>query len=303
MSNKRKRGDYESKSSSDTGVINQLVNLTSSNLVAGTKNTYSFAFKSTQQFGTDKEIALVSGNIFFSWPNISAALNNNKFDLRWIDGVVQTITIPDGSYQVSDISAYIQYACLQLGWYLIDNNGVNHYYINAQVNAPYYKVQFNFLALPASLPVGWSVGTSVPPWTTAAIAPQLQLTAAQTGFGRIIGFVAPGNYPTVVATVDTSVLGNSTSAPRLSPVEGVYINCNLVSNSNLSINAGMIWAQDANGFTQGQNISFNIPDMVFLPINLNSTQNLTITLNDQDGNPLQQQDTAAAFLLQIREAP
>jgi len=216
---------------------------------------------------------------------------------------VRTITIPDGSYQISDISAYIQYACGIFGWYLEEiATGARTYYINALVNAPYYKVQFNFLVLPFPLPGGFIEGTGTAPgWSTAAFAPQLQLTASQTGFGRIVGFVAPGNYPTVVATANTSVLGNSTTAPRISPVEGVYVNCNLVSNINLSVNAGMIWAQDANGYTQGQNIPFNIPDMVFLPINLFSAQNLQITLTDQDGNPLQQQDTAAAFLLQIRD--
>lgn len=58
---------------------------------------------------TPFEVALINGNFWYSWFNISASQGNNT--VRWSKNsgsTYTTIIIPDGSYQLTDINTYIQ---------------------------------------------------------------------------------------------------------------------------------------------------------------------------------------------------
>src|SRR5271156_4771982 len=44
--------------------------------------------------------------IYYSWFNIKLSLNNNEF--QYTDGkIVYNVTMPDGSYEISDINNYL----------------------------------------------------------------------------------------------------------------------------------------------------------------------------------------------------
>ena len=56
----------------------------------------------------NKNIALGTLSIYYTWKNIKSAYNNNKFKIyapAWND----TFDLPDGSYSVSDIHDYFQF--------------------------------------------------------------------------------------------------------------------------------------------------------------------------------------------------
>ncbi|GMG17807.1 unnamed protein product [Phytophthora fragariaefolia] len=90
------------------------------------------------------EVALGSISIFYSWNAITAARGNNSFKLIWPTGATTqtfTITLPDGTYEASDINAYLQYWSIQNGLYAINNTtGQYYYFISCAANPSAYAV-------------------------------------------------------------------------------------------------------------------------------------------------------------------
>ena len=56
----------------------------------------------------NKNIALGSSSIYYTWKNVKSTYNNNKFKISpptWNE----TFDLPDGSYNISEIQDYIEY--------------------------------------------------------------------------------------------------------------------------------------------------------------------------------------------------
>lgn len=281
----------------------QLVVVNDSNLVAGTTNTYTLKLQSVVEFGAQSEIALAQGQQTQSWNNIGSEFTNQQISLTWIDGVTTNIVIPSGLYEISDISDYLKFICKGLGWYLTDNtdpnNPIDHYYQAIVANVPYNKAQMDFTTLPNALPANWAYGAGTgAAWVTSVHTPFIIIPAAPQAMSTLLGFAA-GTYPTV-NTATVSVLGAST--PKLTPVNTVFVNCSLVSNPNtLGNNYQSIWSYAANGLLPRASFTYNIPEFIWLPIVVTQTQLITITLNDQNGSPLNQTDTEASWVLYIKQ--
>lgn len=368
---KRFRVDNED-SKSVLGTEKQLLTLSQKNLVSGTTNKYTLDFQTTVNFGTNSEVSLAAGQMFFSWNNIGPEYGNQNISIIWIDGNTANVTIPAGQWEVTDISNYLKSVMLGLGWYLVDNNNNNQYYISIQPNSVYGKVQANLLVLPAALPVGWAYGTgSGAAWVTAAKTPQLvipALSSAGKGISVLLGF-SPGIYPpstayqtgTMSQTASTTLVGVGTTFtaamvggivtfadgstalvtaftdathvtvsvnqtqvsqatnisynprstsystpgdlyPTLAPVNEVVVQCDLVNNPNIrGANTARIWSINGSGHSPRSTITFNIPELIWLPIIKTQTQTVTISLTDQDGNALVQTDTNSSFSLYISQ--
>ena len=57
----------------------------------------------------NKNMALANLSIYYTWKNIKSEYNNNKFKISaptWND----TFDLPDGSYSISDIQDYFEFA-------------------------------------------------------------------------------------------------------------------------------------------------------------------------------------------------
>ena len=91
----------------------QTVVLNRNNVVANTNNT-KYVYKFPKPYiSRGNEIALASLNIYYSWSNIQAYYKNNIFSYMWWDHLGQLtvridITIPDGNYSITTLSAFIQ---------------------------------------------------------------------------------------------------------------------------------------------------------------------------------------------------
>lgn len=273
-------------------------------MCVGTTNTYSLSLQSVITWGSESQIALAQGQQTQSWNNIGAEFSNQQISMTWIDATTTNIVIPAGLYELSDISDYLKFICKGLGWYLTDNtdpaNPIDHYYQEIVPNRVYNKAQMNFTALPSSLPANWDygAGTSHGTWTTSVHTPFITVPAAPQAMLTLLGFAA-GTYPTV-NTADIQVLGTAT--PRLTPVNTVFVNCNLVSNPNtLGANYQAIWSYAASGLAARESFSYNIPEYIWLPVNLAQSQVITITLNDQLGRPVNQTDTEASWVLYVQQ--
>jgi len=302
-SNKRYKYDLSETKATTATKGKQLVVVGTPNLVTGTTNKYTLTYNSFVNYGENSEIALVQGQQFFSWNSIGTEFTNQTFSITWIDGVTESVVMPAGLYQVSDISAYIQFVMNNKGWFLTDTLGAAHYYFSLVPNATYGKVQYVATLLPSALAgdyAGWNYGVpavSGAAWVTAALCPQIIIPPSPQEFGTLIGFSA-GTYP-AVNTSSASGLGDL--YPQLSPISTVFVNCNLVNNPNTPINNSAMWAFNANGLTPRQSINYNIPEYVWLPIIQSQTRTVTIELTDQNGKPLNQTDTNASWTLYIRQ--
>ena len=76
-----------------------------------TSEPYILKLKLTDKLGLrlDKKVtALANLSIYYTWNNIKSSYNNNKFKIsapKWNE----ELTLPDGSYSVSDIQSFFEY--------------------------------------------------------------------------------------------------------------------------------------------------------------------------------------------------
>ena len=87
-----------------------------------------YRFPNSVQF-QNNHIAVSSVSMYYSWFNISATLNNNKFYYTWYNaaGIISvggnpyfTVTVPDGLYEVSQLNSLLQFNMINNGTYLIN---------------------------------------------------------------------------------------------------------------------------------------------------------------------------------------
>ena len=76
-----------------------------------TNEPYRFKYDSIDKLdltNSNKNMALASLSIYYTWKNVKSTYNNNKFKISaptWNE----TFDLPDGSYNISDIQDYIEY--------------------------------------------------------------------------------------------------------------------------------------------------------------------------------------------------
>lgn len=145
--------------------------LNQSNIVPdGANNKLDFNFPNSVLL-TNKQIAVSSISMFYSWFNITQAYSNNTFYYDWVTGtgaVPQTtgqpvlnsiytykVVIPDGLYQLVDINNYIQFVCIQNGTYWTNATGtINYYPFEVILNSARYAVQLNTYSIPSTTGIG-----------------------------------------------------------------------------------------------------------------------------------------------------
>lgn len=150
--------------------------LNQTNLVQdGQNNKLVYRFPNSVNL-TNKYIAVSQINMYYSWFNITQALNNNKLSYTWTSGTVTTVynvVIPDGLYEIVELNSFLQFFMISAGTYWTDATN-NYFPIQLLVNPTRYSIQLNTFLVP---------------------------TAAQAAAGSLtIGNASPG-YPTFPTTV------------------------------------------------------------------------------------------------------
>ena len=74
---------------------------------------------------SNKNIALGSLSIYYTWKNVKSTYNNNKFKITALTWN-KTFDLPDGSYNISEIQDYIEYIIGENAPILIYANTVNN---------------------------------------------------------------------------------------------------------------------------------------------------------------------------------
>ena len=252
-------------------------------------NTYIYKFPNSIDFKNGEAIAVSSISLFYSWYNISSALNNNKLSYTWTSGTTQTthdVVIPDGIYEISSINAYLQFVMIANGHYLQNASGANTYYIQIVLNPTRYGVQINTFDVPTTLPVGFSNPTSLV-LPTNSFAPVLTIPSQ---IHSILGFTA--GFQTTTAN---SYL--SSSAPQVNPNSNVLVSIDLINNpysspSSVAFSFPVSVAIGEQIFTQPTQLSFN-------RITPGSYNQLRLTFLNTQFQPIAIRDPQVSIILVI----
>jgi len=288
--------------------------LTSQNIIAdGQHNKLVYNFPNSVQF-KDNYISVSCVSIYYSWFNISSALANNTFQYNWVTTATtttQTITIPDGLYEISTLNSYLQSVLVTNGHYLVNSVGQNVYYLEFLVNPTRYCFQLNTFLFPAGLPLGYTNPSSLV-FPTLPFNPRIIITA---NLGGLLGFPTgvstnanTGNaYNPPNATINyisKNSVGTlsylSTQSPNLQPNSTVLISCSIVSNPS-SNPSTIIYAFSPN-VGVGKIIFDKPPTFMFNKIIDGTYNQLQITLlGSSNLQPLVIQDPSITVILVIAD--
>jgi hypothetical protein len=268
----------------------------STNLVSSTNNNvYRYTFPGSATFKNAK-VAISNVQMYYSWQNINSTYANNTFQIIVPVGastVTISLTVPSGTYSVSDLNSYIQSIFIANGYYLVDANGDFIYYLELVENSSRYAVQLNTFPVPTSLPTGWSNPGA---WSLPTVGYTPQLVVPSTNFVDLLGFAA-GTYPSPQQSTSYSAL--STQTPQLSPVSSVVVTCSLVQNK-LSNPQQLLYSFSPGGYSYGQLIQSNAYQYSWVTVPDGTYADISVSFYDQNFNQLQIIDTQLVVFLLIK---
>ena len=156
--------------------MSSLITINSSNVSSTQTNVFNYTFPSGSVNFKKARVAVQSIIIPYSWLNVNGTVYNNAalqliFPVR-ISGANTTATvsinIPNGFYTVSNLNSYLQSQMIANGYYLVNSNSQNVYYLEIVANTQLNNAQLNCYVVPTALPGGYAYG-STSTWGAAGV--------------------------------------------------------------------------------------------------------------------------------------
>jgi len=282
----------------------------------GLNSELVFKFPNSVQF-KDKYIAVSSISMFYSWFNVTTAINNNLFTYTWTNalGVITTYTvnIPDGLYNISDINSYIQYVCIINGTYWTIA-GVNYYPLDMIVNPSRYGIQINTFLIPIALPGGATVPGNFPGWPNVTCN---SIVTIPSNFNIIVGYTAgfasnnnignayvPPTPPSALTSYESkNALGTlsylSPVSPQVQPNNNVLFSLSNINNP-YTVPSSIIYSLSPN-VGIGQQISEVPPNFMWNKLIDGTYNELRLQLRGTNFERLAIKDPNMTILLTIRD--
>lgn len=286
----------------------------SNNLVNnGFNNTYSLVIGGGGANFKNCSIALSNISIYNSIFNINSTLyKNNTFSLsipyennNVLSYSTLAITLPNGYYSYNDIQNYVNNQMILIGAYLINSTtGVYWTGINFSANSVYYAAEIDLYPIytPTTAATAgytapsaglWSVsGTTGLPLTSNTI--QIIINSA---ISSILG-IPQATYPAALQTTEFTQL--STTTPIISPVESLFLRCNLCNN-DLLVPQDILYNFSFQNTTFGQLVDISPNEYQWNKIPDQSVISITITIVDQLFNVVMIQDPNLVITLIIKD--
>lgn len=244
--------------------------------------------------GTD--ICVSNITIPYSFFNVSNFYNNQSFQFTWTVGTTTTtytVTLPNGFYTVTEIDQYFQQYCILNGFYLINENQKNIFFVQMLYDVTYYSCQILTFPVEISLPSMWTEPSNFAGYPTSTVAPTVTIMSSNN-FGTIIGFTA-GTYGG--GSTPMSYLSNIT--PVGSTVNSIIVRCNLVQN-DVAFPTDILDSFPINA-SFGSNITYVPTYPKWVKLRAGNYSTFTITFVDQNLNPISIQDPNLLITLQIQQ--
>lgn len=268
----------------------QSVILNQANNSSGNANqmTLNFPFPYASK---GEEVALANLFINYSWFNITSTYANNGCSYIF-NGTTYAVAFPNGFYQVSDISGFIQSVMLTNGHFLVDQNGNNVYYLSLVSNYVYYGVTLTCTPIPTVLPTGWTN-----PNTISLSGHTPSLIVNNTQWGKLIGYINATTPATSTTTIQFQK--NSDFTPQISPVSAINIAVNMVNSAKFNSFGNVIYTFSPT-VTFGSQIVITPPNYIWFGVVEGQYPNIQLSFMDQNFNPLGVNDTNIITTLMIR---
>ena len=269
------------------------IDFNQSNYTSGSNYTYSLGNSiDTGEYS----IALKTCSLAFSWPNITAAYNNNKFTISHpTDGanVSLTFTIDNGGYNIDDLNDFLAFSLIKAGYYIQNNaTGEQTVYASFEVNAATYKIAFISYPVPTELPAGYTAGSAIT-FPAVSVGPQLIVSG---GFATLIGFAA-GTFPAAAPTVITTT--ESTLIPIVNPRSQVVIQLDSIWNP-IASNSKILHSFSIAGVPYAGRTQSEPKELSFVRMQAGYHSQLTLTFTDIYGQPLNIIDTDISVELVLK---
>lgn len=266
------------------------LNINTTHYIAGT-NRFRYVLPAPMDLTKNNPTVAISHYaVYNSTYNISSALGNNKYSIKWVDGTTKEFVIDDGYYSFSDLNLNLQYNMASEKWFLQNTTTSSqaYYFIACQANNIQYKSEIDIFYVPSTMPSGYAIPSGAT-WTLPAqpTYPQITLSAGlQSIFGITSQSVMPDSQ--TIQTTATGVPKNltylSNTYPVLSPVFVYVVGCNLISNS---VNANpTIFAQIPLTASYGEMITQTFSVSKMLTVSKGKYTFIELTLYDQNLTPL-----------------
>lgn len=250
-------------------------------------NTYVLSLPNTVDLN-NYAVGVGNAYVYYSWYNINAyPLNNNQFTLIIPGMANQTITIPDGAYNIQDLNNYLQYWFIQNGLYITNNTtGLNTYYGSFTISPTSYAVQWTTKVIESALPSGFtSGGTNMSnAFSNSAGLKHMQIViSGSNDFQDIIGFNA-GTYPTSATGNPATFTKNSDYTPNVNPINAIQMRLSCAYNT-FSSNTTLIHVFTNRDASVGEQIDASPQELQFVPCS-GSHKEIVLTFYDQAGRIL-----------------
>jgi hypothetical protein len=232
--------------------------------------------------------------------NITNKFNNTSgLSYNWL-GTVYPVVLPEGSYSVDDLNAYLQFVMVENGHFLYNSTTLsNVYYLSFAVNPSVYRITLTATPIPTALPSGYTYPAGAT-WAYPATPTTPQLTFGETNFNLILGFTS-GSYPSVPASVITEI--NGSQVPQISPITSIFVNCSWINDSRFTERQSVMGSFSPN-VGIGSLMTYSPPILISYNIPTNTYRGIMIYLTDQNGLPLVLNDysqTLITLIVQSRE--
>jgi hypothetical protein len=275
--------------------------LNSTHIVPNTGNSvFQYKFVSSVTF-KDATISLGSIQLYYSWFNISQALNNNRFSYKWFDnsGILNSvfeIKFPDGYYSVNDLNEYIQSILVSRGHYLVQVSSGNHiYHIEFTTNSVYYAVQLNCYAM-RTTSADFTRGSTDWAYPSEATTVQVIISSASQ-FNLLVGLNV-GVYPEASDTNNHTFLSNIT--PNMNPVSNLLMSCSLANQGGFSDPSNIIYTFSSGNAEFGGMIDRSPSLSNHIRIADGQYSSFTVNLIDQNYQRVDIKDPNSVIILHFR---
>lgn len=245
------------------------------------------------------KICLQKINLYYSWANIND--NNNTFSIAFPTGtsgyttVNVTIPVNFNLASVAELNAFLQSVLIANGMYLIDSNGDFFYWMQFIANPTAYGVSLILSVVPNSLPSSFSTPSSFIGFPTTART--MRFITNNSKFNYLIGYASNSIFDGNTSPITFQ----STFTPQFSPVNTIFIRCNIASNPlALNNDSNIIYCITTKGTVYGSLIEIEPANLVYYDIQSNSNM-LIVDFVDQDYLPLNIRDPSISILFLVSD--
>lgn len=188
-------------------------------------------FKNGIKFeNNNSRLTIESFQIYNSFFNIKAEYNNNIIKYTWIDGVIHTIKIPDGYYEVDALDLFLKQQLIELNCYAYNSDKSDYKFFHGfETDINLYSQKINIYYFPDQTLFN-SLGYHVPDNATWTVPTEKKLISIDIGGLNDYFGMSTSIFPKVGDNQLKNYYYQSNVTANLLKINNLLIMCNLLNS-------------------------------------------------------------------------